>query len=247
MRTALPALLMLLLVGCWDQFDAGLPTLDDDDSAAVDDDDTSIFDDDDTSVVDDDDTTPVVDDDDTSVVDDDDSSVLDDDDSSALDDDDSSALDDDDSSALDDDDSSALDDDDVTPIDPCDEPEDIQVSVSITDPSGAPSTEFTTTSPLTVTVDIQNFGGGNPTYIYPSACLFRWDLWYQNGIPVDGGPDCVIVQTYRDYDCDGAPHTDNDEVYPIEFPSGVELVPGDYTLDIESYYFGLQTFTITVP
>jgi hypothetical protein len=215
MRALSCCLVLLLLPGCWDQFDAGFPPKDDDD--------------------------------DTSVVDDDDSAAVDDDDSSAADDDDSSAADDDDSSAVDDDDSSAADDDDTTPIDPCDEPPDIQVAVTMTDPSGAPSTQFTTTQPLTVTVSVQNFGGGNPDYIYASTCLFRWDLWKPNGDPVDGGPDCVVQQTTRIFDCGGVPHTGSDQVFPIEFPSGIALDPGSYTLDVNSYYFGVQSFTLTVP
>ena len=254
MSRTIPALLAVLLMGCWDQFDPGLPPADDDDSSGVDDDDTSVPDDDDTSVVDDDDTsvpddddTSVPDDDDSSVLDDDDSSAIDDDDSSALDDDDSSALDDDDSSALDDDDSSATDDDDATPIDPCDVPENIQWTATLTDPSGAVSTSFTATQPLTVTVDVQNQAGGNPSYIYASECLFRWDLWKPNGDPVDGGPDCVVVQTTRAFDCGGPPHTDSDQIFPIEFPSGILLDPGDYSLDVNSYYFGVQSFTVTVP
>ena len=255
MSRVIPALLTVLLLGCWEQFDGGIPTPDDDDdSSGVDDDDTSVADDDDTSVVDDDDTsvvddddTSVPDDDDSSAVDDDDSSVLDDDDSSAVDDDDSSAVDDDDSSVLDDDDSSAVDDDDATPIDPCDEPEDIQWTATLTDPTGAVSTLFTTTQPLTLTVNVQNMGGDSPLYTYASACLFRWDLWKPNGDPVDGGPDCVVVQTDRVYDCGGAPHTSSDQIFPIEFPSGIVLDPGDYGLDVNSYYFGVQSFTLTVP
>ncbi len=247
MRRILPVL-VLLLAGCWQQFDPGpvAPPIDDDDSPAGDDDDTSVVDDDDTSVVDDDDTTPVVDDDDTSVVDDDDSSVVDDDDftKDPDDDDDSSVVDDDDSSVVDDDDSSVVDDDDAT--EPCDAPINMDIVVGIVDGTGTPSTTLSSTQPLTINYSIQNIGGDGTNYLFPSACLFGWSLWTVSGDPVNAGPDCIALPTTFTFPCAGPPQIDASNVFPIYSLSGEPAPPGTYRLDVDTRYWGVQSTTVTV-
>jgi hypothetical protein len=216
-RCLVALLALLLLLAC--------PS-DDDDSATVNDDDA----------VDDDD--DAVDDDDSGTADDDD--VVDDDDSGTPDDDD--AVDDDDSGAPDDDDAA---DDDDSAID-CSAPPNVAAFVSVTDPTGNPSTVLTTT-PLTITVSVRNLGGGTETQTYNSGCIYSWQLDDGIGGYLGGGPDCPAVVIDQDYACGAEPVTQSSEIDSSSTVSGDPLAAGTYWLSVDTYFYGVISMPLTVP
>ena len=156
------------------------------------------------------------------------------------------AGDDDDSSVGDDDDSSVGDDDDATPV-PCSEAPSVVATVALTDPSGAPTTELAMGSPMTATLSLENIGGGTESQVYGSPCLFAWSLWYADGSPVNGGPTCAGGVTFVDLVCGEPPTTDAHSFEPVEGLSGIPVPAGSYELRIETYNYGIQVFTVTVP
>ena len=174
-----------------------------------------------------------------------------DDDDSSADDDDSSADDDDDSSADDDDDSGADDDDSAEPP-PCTGPANVVPTVVLADPAGAVTTELSVGSPMTVTLNLQNEGGITESQVYGGQidgdpCLFAWSLWYADGSPVNGGPSCFSGFPLVDFVCAAGPVTDSHEVVPVEGVSGNPVVPGTYSLEVNTYHYGTLTFPVTVP
>ena len=176
-----------------------------------------------------------------------------DDDDSAIDDDDSAILDDDDSAPIDDDDSAGDgdDDDSAGPV-PCTGPANVVPTVTLTDPAGAPTTELSVGSPMTVTLSLENLGGVTETQVYGgqldgNPCLFAWSLWYTNGNPVNGGPSCFSGFPVVDFVCAAPATTDAHEVVPIEGISGNPVPAGSYNLEVNTYHYGTLTFPVTVP
>lgn len=242
-----------------------------DDDTSINDDDTSVDDDtssdDDTAPDDDtsgDDDTPTDDDtvadddttdddtsDDDSEVEDDDSEVEDDDSATTDDDsaDDDSALgdDDNDDSAADDDDS-AGDDDSATDPGPC-PPNTMWVTaeVTLTDSFGAPATTLSTSSALTITLTLTNEGGTATTQYYGSDCLFQATLWDSALNPVGGGRMCTPGLLVQALVCGAPPVTDTWDLWPYyNLSPTVPLPPGPYTLQVDTYFYGVESFAVTV-
>ena len=159
-------------------------------------------------------------------------------------DDDDSSADDDDSSA-DDDDSSADDDDDATPD--CGQPPSIVPTVTVTDAAGIPATEFSAGNPVTVTLSLENVGGGTQTEVYGSSCLFQWSVWDSGGVPMNAGPSCLAIPTIVDFVCAAPPVVDAYPVDAVEGIAGAPLPSGAYELRVDTYWFGVQVFALTVP
>ena len=157
------------------------------------------------------------------------------------------AGDDDDSGDDDDDDTSSGDDDDSA-VD-CADPVQIVPTITMTDSSGQPTTTLSPADPLTLSVSIENQGGdsGTTNFVYPSDCIFSWSLWYSNGNPVTGGPICSTGLTVNDYTCGSAPVTGTDVVIPIEGVSGNPVPAGTYNLQVDTVYFGVSNYSVTVP
>ncbi|MEE2830555.1 MAG: PPC domain-containing protein [Myxococcota bacterium] len=155
--------------------------------------------------------------------------------------------DDDDTTVPDDDDTTVPDDDDTT--DPCLGPPNITPTITLTDAAGNPTTSLAAGSPLTVNVQVQNQGGdsGTTSFTYGSSCIFNWSLWYQNGNPVTGGPVCLSVVTNQNYGCGDPAVSGSDSVEPIEGVSNNPVPPGTYDLLVDTIYFGLFSYQVTVP
>lgn len=270
-----PLLAALFCAGCWNQFDdpTPLPTPDDD-SVAVDDD-TSIADDDtsanddDTSSSDDDtavgdDDTSVADDD-TSVADDDtaadDDTVSDDDtevegdDDTEVEDDDSSLSDDD--SSLSDDDSAGDDDSSLTDDDSAGDDDStgpcptgviyVDSVVTLTDPGGLPTTTLSIASPLHIELSLSNEGGQATTQYYGSNCLFQATLWDPWNNPVGGGRLCTPGLVVTSLVCGQPPVTDAWDLLPTyNLSPTVPLPAGPYTLSVDTYFYGTESFAVNV-
>ena len=175
---------------------------------------------------------------------DDDSAALDDDD--VEDDDDSVQPDDDDSvQPGDDDDSSLPADDDDSALD-CGEPPSVVADVAFTDALGNPSTVLTPLG-LTVTVSIQNQGGGTESQTYSSSCIFGWQLDDGAGDTVGGGPDCDGVMTQVDYVCGAEPTVQTESIGSINILTGSPLDPGTYQLSVDTFFYGVTSIQVTVP
>jgi len=167
-----------------------------------------------------------------------------DDDSAALDDDD---VEDDDDSVQpgDDDDSSLPADDDDSALD-CGEPPSVVADVAFTDALGNPSTVLTPLG-LTVTVSIQNQGGGTESQTYSSSCIFGWQLDDGAGDTVGGGPDCDGVMTQVDYVCGAEPTVQTESIGSINILTGSPLDPGTYQLSVDTFFYGVTSIQVTVP
>ncbi len=216
-------------------------TLGDDDDAAGDDDDDSAGDDDDDDSAGDDD-----DDDDSAGDDDDDDSAGDDDDDSAGDDDDDSAGDDDD----DDDDATLGDDDDSAS---CGDPGvNMVVTVELLDPYGVPTTQLSTSEPLTVQVTLENTGTTPENQYYGSNCLYQHFFWDgPNQYTISPPRNCQPMFQTLTFACGLPPVVDSDNVLAWETdlsgnPTTTPIAPGLYDLDIDTYSYGVYSFIVEV-
>jgi hypothetical protein len=162
-------------------------------------------------------------------------------------DDDDAGDDDDvgDDDVADDDDSTGDDDDSGPP--PCTNPPNVVPTVVLTDPSGAVTTSFSVGNPLTITVDLENIGGGTETAVYGSQCLFNTSVWNPAGEPQGGERSCSSGVLVIDYICGDPPTTDVFTLEAVQTPSGVPLESGTYELQVFTYDYGTIVLTVTVP
>ena len=152
---------------------------------------------------------------------------------------------DDDDSGADDDDSTG-DDDDSGPA-PCSNPPLVVPSVALTDPSGAPTSSFAVGTPLTITLSLENIGGGTETAVYGSQCLFTTSIWSAVGEPQGGERTCLAGVRIEDLVCGAAPLTDTYTLEAIQTPSGAPLPSGTYELHVDSNPYGTLIETVAVP
>jgi len=153
---------------------------------------------------------------------------------------------DDDDSTADDDDSSAGDDDDSTPP-PCSGAPLVVPTVVLTDPSGAVTANFSSGNPVTVTVSLENVGGGTITGVYGTQCLFTTSVWSASGEPQGGERTCTGLFRTVDYVCGATPTTDTYDLPAVQTPSGVPLASGTYELHVDTWDYGVVVETLTVP
>ncbi|MCP4871959.1 MAG: hypothetical protein GY898_24910 [Proteobacteria bacterium] len=152
---------------------------------------------------------------------------------------------DDDDSGADDDDSGDDDDDSGPP--PCSNPPNVVPTAVLTDPSGAVTTSYAEGSPLTITLSLENVGGGTETAVYGSQCLFGTSVWSALGEPQGGERTCSAGVRIEDLVCGAAPTTDTYTLAAIQTPSGTPLPSGTYELHIDTYDYGTLIETLTVP